>query len=178
MFVSIRVCRLLLHFVYQCKQDRGCGNTALDSDFRSGVQTEKASTAACRFKTLLWRKSGAHPAHRHARNSSHSYMCYSITTRHIKMLLWLKPGAHVQTSCARTCTKLEPQLHLLFRCSMPLQNAAVASVWGTSCSQTCTKLEPQLHVLFHCNMPLQNAAVARAWGTCSEVHLSQFSFSL
>ena len=33
------------------------------------------STAACFFKMLLWLESGAHLAHRHARNSSHSDIC-------------------------------------------------------------------------------------------------------
>ena len=30
------------------------------------------------------------------------------------------------------CKKLKPQRHLLFHCSMPLQNDAVALVWGAS----------------------------------------------
>ena len=36
------------------------------------------------------------------------------------------------TSSTQTCTKLEPQRHVLLHGNMPLQNAAVARAWGTS----------------------------------------------
>ena len=42
-------------------------------------------------------------------------------------------------------TKFEPLPLLQFRCSMPLQNAAVARIWCASCAQTRTKHEPQQH---------------------------------
>ena len=43
-------------------------------------------------------ESGAHVAHRHARNSSHNQTCFSTAACRFKMLLWLEPGAHLQKS--------------------------------------------------------------------------------
>ena len=60
--------------------------------------TEHQTLHLCMFEMMLWLKSGAHLAHRHARNSSHSKTCLSTAACRIKMLLWLEPGAHLQTS--------------------------------------------------------------------------------
>ncbi len=43
---------------------------------------------------LPWLESGAHLAHRHARNLNHSNICIQSTC-HFEMLLWLKSGAHL-----------------------------------------------------------------------------------
>ena len=55
-------------------------------------------SAACRFKMQSWLESGAHLAHRHARNTSHRTIDDSTATSRLKILLLLEPGAYLQKS--------------------------------------------------------------------------------